>query len=324
MSRLLRLLLASVLAAPAAAYAQAPATAPSAKLGKIVIGFPPGASFDAVARLIADRFRSTLAQTWIVENRPGATGTIGAQAVAQAPADGNTLLLTPLAPMVTEPQVNKNVRYDPRKDFAPISMVATFEIALAVAVVVPAKTLPEYLAAVKTDASKGFFGSPGPNSLPHFFGLSVGRAAGVELTHVPFNGPAPAMQAVLGGQTAAIVHAFPDLYVHHKAGKMRLLATSGAARSKLAPDVPTFKELAFEIEGTSWYAFFAPAGTPAETVARLNRAVAEAVRSPQVTDYLVSSAHQPTVSTPAELAAILARDYARWGTIIRSSGIKLE
>ncbi len=301
-----------------------PAHAQGQKVSRIVIGFPPGATFDAVGRLIADRLRVSLGETWIVENRPGAVGSIAADAVARSAPDGNTLLLSPLATMVTEPQVRKNVRYDPRKDFAPISMVATFEIGLAVGPAAPVKTLPEYLSAAKADAGKGFFGSPSPYSLPHFFGLTVARAAGVELTHVPFNGPAPAMQAVLGGQVPAIVHAFPDLYTHHRSGKMRLLATSGAQRSTLTPDVPTFRELGFDVEGTSWYAVFAAAATPPKTIDRLNRAVADAVKSPAVADFLATGGHQPVVSTPTELAAIVARDYVRWGAIIKASGIKLE
>lgn len=305
--------------------ALAPAHAQDQKTGKIVIGFPPGATFDAIGRLIANRFRTSLGQTWIVENRPGAAGSIGADAVARSAPDGNTLLLSPLASMVTEPQVNKkNVRYDPNKDFAPISMVATFEIGLAVGPAAPVQTLREYVSAVKADGRKGFFGSPGPNSLPHFFGLSVARASGAELTHVPFNGPAPALQAVLGAQVPAIVHAFPDLYPHHKSGKMRLLATTGLQRSKLTPDVPTFRELGYDIEATSWYAVFAPAATPPETIDRLNRAVADALKSPKIAEFLVAGGHQPAVSTPAELAALVARDFARWGEIIKASGIKLE
>lgn len=292
---------------------------------RMVIGFPPGASFDALGRLIADRMRVSMGHPVIVENRPGVAGTIAAEGVARAVPDGRTFLLSPLASMVTEPQVNrKNVRYDPFKDFAPVSLVATFEIALVVGPAAPAKSLPEYVKLVKADREKGFYGSPGQNSLPHFFGLTFGRAAGVEMTHVPFAGPAPAIQAVLGGQVPAIIAAYSDFIKLHQSGKMRILATTGAERPQPTPEVPTFKELGLDIEATSWYAVFVPAATPKDIVDRLNRALRDAVMSKEVTEYLASTGQTPAPSTPDALAERLKQDYAKWGNVIRSSGIKLE
>jgi tripartite-type tricarboxylate transporter receptor subunit TctC len=292
---------------------------------RMVIGFPAGASFDALGRLLADRMRTAIGQAVIVENRPGVAGTLAAEGVARAAPDGRTFLLTPLASMVTEPQANRrNVRYDPFRDFAPVSLVATFEMSLVAGPAAPAKSLAEYVQLVKADREKGFFGSPGPNTLPHFFGLAFGRAAGVEMTHVPFAGPAPAIQAVLGGQVPAIVAAYSDFIKLHQAGKMRILATTGAARPPPTPEVPTFRELGFDIEATSWYAVFLPAAAPKDVVERLNRAVHEAVGSREVAEYLASTGQTPAPSTPAALTERLKRDYAKWGEVIRASGIKLE
>jgi tripartite-type tricarboxylate transporter receptor subunit TctC len=317
-------LIAYAIVAALGAVAAVPALAQQ-KVARIVIGFPPGASFDAFGRIVADRMTKLSGQQYIVENRPGATGTIGAEAVARAAPDGLTLLLTPLASVVTEPQVNKQaVRYDPFRDFTPISNLAAFEVALGVGPALPVKSLPEYMTAVKASRDRGFFTTPGPNTLPHFFGLLVGRTAKVELTHVPFAGPAAAIQAVLGGQVPAAVLAYPDLLNLHKAGKMRMLATSGRERNPLSPDVPTFRELGLAIEALPWYAFFGPAGMPRETVDRLQKLLAEAVRSKEVGDYLITSGHFPLASTPEQLADTLKRDYAFWGQVIRDSGIKIE
>lgn len=311
-----RILLAFALALALPAHAQ--------NVTRMVIGFPAGASFDALGRIIADKMRASMGTPVIVENRPGAAGTLGAEAVARSAPDGRTFLLTPLASMVTEPQVSKNVRYDPFKDFAPVSMVSTFEIAIAVGPAAPVKSLPEYVKLVKSNRDKGFYGSPAVNSLPHFFGLTLARASGIEMTHVPFAGPAPAIQAVLGGQVPAIIAAYSDFIKLHQSGKMRILATTGGRRPQLTPEVPTFKEQGLDIEATSWYAVFLPAAAPRDVVERMNRAIDDAVKSKEATEYLVSTGQVPAPSSPAALAERLKQDYAKFGAMIRASGIKLE
>ncbi len=311
-----RILLAFALALALPAHAQ--------NITRMVIGFPAGASFDALGRLMADRMRASMGTPVIVENRPGAAGTIGAEAVARSAPDGRTFLLTPLASMVTEPQTSKNVRYDPFKDFAPVSLVSTFEIALVTGPAAPVKSLAEYATLVRSNREKGFYGSPAVNSLPHFFGLTFARSSGIEMTHVPFAGPAPAIQAVLGGQVPAIIAAYSDFIQLHQSGKMRILATTGGQRPQPTPEVPTFKEQGFDIEATSWYAVFLPAAAPKDVVERMSRSIGDAVRSKEVTDYLVGTGQIPSPSTPAALAERLKQDYAKFGAMIRASGIKLE
>lgn len=299
------------------------AQAQSQKVGRLVIGFGPGNPFDALARRLAERLRVLLDMPLIVENRPGAGGAIAADVVKSAPADGSVLWLSPLSTLVTEPVLNKDVRYDPIRDFAPVTQVATFDIALAVGPAAPVKTLREYVALVKADSSKGFFSTPAPNSLPHFFGILVGKAARIEMTNVPFNGAGAAITATLGGQTPAIVSGLGDLIAMHEAGKLRVLGTSGPQRSPFLPDVPTFTEAGFAVEGTSWFGILVPAAAPREVVMRVNRAVTEALKQPEMIDFLKTGGLQPAPTSPEAFAGIIKRDIAFWGEAIRTSGVKL-
>ena len=302
-----------------------PALAQMQKVGRVIIGVPAGASFDATARVLADRMSKLGSQSYIVENRPGAGQAIAAEFVARAPADGLTLFLSPINPMVTEPQINRqNVRYDPFKDFAPISIIATQDVALAAGPALPVASLGEYIAAIRADSTKGYYTSPGANSLPHFFGLLIGRRTGASMTHVPYQGPAPAIQAVLGGQVPGMIVGYADLVAFHRAGKVRMLASSGDARMPLTPDVPTFMELGIPIRLSVWYGVFTPAATSRELVDRTNRLVVEAARSKEMSDYLVQTGHRVVGSTPQELADALKRDFDYWGTVIRESGIVLQ
>ncbi len=292
------------------------------KVGRLVIGFGAGNPFDALARRLAESLRLALAMPLIVENRPGAGGAIAAEVLKSAPADGSVIWLSPLSTLVTEPVLSK-VRYDPVKDFAPVSRVATFDIALAVGPAAPAKTLAEYVGLVRKDSSKGFFGTPAPNSLPHFFGILVGKAARVEMTNVSFHGISGAITATLGGQTPAIVSGLGDLIAMHQAGKLRVLATSGPGRSPFLPEVPTFKESGYAIEGTSWFGILVPATTPREVVMRVNRAVTSALASQELVEYLRTGGLEPAPSTPEAFAEIIKRDIEFWGNAIRASGVKL-
>lgn len=302
-----------------------PAHAQVQKVGRIVIGVPAGGTFDGTARVLADRISKISGQTFIVENRPGAGQTIAAEFVARAPADGITLFLSPIGPMVAEPQINKqNVRYDPFKDFAPISLIATVDLALASGPMHPVASLAEYISAIRADSAKGFYTSPGANSLPHFFGLLISRQTGVQMTHVPYQGPAPAIQAVLGGQVPAMIVGYSDVLQFHRAGKVRMLATSGNARMPLTPEIPTFSELGFPIQLSVWYGVFAPGATPRDVVDRTNKLVVDSMRSKEMADFLIPTGHRIVASAPQELANTLRRDYEYWGAFIRDSGITVQ
>lgn len=291
---------------------------------KIVLGYPPGATSDTLSRLLADKMRQNLGQSVIVENKPGAAGRIAPETVKNASADGTTLLLTPLANMVTFPHVYKNLRYDVFRDFAPLAHLANFDLGLAVNANVPANTLKEYVALVKKDPKMGDYASAGTGSLPHFFAVMFARTAGIEMSHVPFKGTAPSLQALVGGQISAASVVLSDIAQLHKTGKARALASSGGRRSNFLPEVPTFRELGYDIEGSAWYALYAPAGTPQELVAKLSKAAVEAIRAPDMKERLVNLFLEPTGLGPAELAAIHRSDYDKWGPVIRASGFKLE
>lgn len=290
---------------------------------KIILGYPPGASSDVLTRLLADRMRVLLNQTVVVENKPGAGGIIGNETVKGSPPDGSTILLTPVATMAAFPHSHgAALRYDPFRDFEPIAHLTNFQLSLAINAELPAKTLAEYVALVKKDAKMGDYASAAAGSLPHYFGVMFAKSAGLDMTHVPYKGTAPALQALLGGEVKAAMFVLADGLTAVRSGKARLLAVAGAKRASFAPDVPTFKELGYDLEATAWYALFAPAGTPKDIVDRYARAAIDAVRSPDVKQRLEQMGLEPTGLGPAELARILRADYDKWGPVIKASGFK--
>jgi tripartite-type tricarboxylate transporter receptor subunit TctC len=292
----------------------------SGSVGQIVVGVPPGSNLDNIARFLAEHISEVGDRHYIVLNRPGAGGAIGAEAAARSPADGMTLFVSPISTMVTEPQINKrNVRYDPFKDFTPVSTLATIDLALAVGPALKVSNFADYLAAIRADATKGQFTSPGVNGLPHLFGMQIGRQSGTPLTHIPMGGPAPAVQAVLGGHVPALIVGYPDLVNLHQAKQVTILATSGPSRVELTPEVPTLKELGHPLEVSVWYGLFAPQGTPPDVVERISKLAAGAVRSKKMNEYLTKSGHRIIGSKPQELAATHRRDFERWGEFIRAT-----
>jgi tripartite-type tricarboxylate transporter receptor subunit TctC len=302
-------------AAPAAAIAQT-----AAETVRIVFPFAPGGSGDALGRLIAEHLRTVLKQPVIVENRTGAQGRLGVQAVKAAAPDGNTLLLTPVAPMSVYQHVYKALAYDPIADFAPVSQAATFDFAVAVGPQVPAASLAELVAWMKADPARGSYGTPGAGTLPHFLAVSFARATGLDLRHVGYRGSAAALTDLVGGQLPIVVTTTADLLEQHKAGKIRMLATSDRQRSPFVPDIPTFKEAGYDILGTGWYGFFAPAGLAPGQVEKLSAALAAGVRQPQIKERLLALGLQPTGTTAAELGRIQKADSELWAPAVKASG----
>jgi tripartite-type tricarboxylate transporter receptor subunit TctC len=229
--------------------------------------------------------------------------------------------MTPLVTVVTAPHV-QSLPYDPFADFAPVSHAADFLFAFGMGPATPAKDLKAYVALVKQDAKYGNYSSAAPGSLPHFFSLLFAEKAGVKLNHIGYKGSAQAMTDLLGGQIAAFMGVTSDLAPQHRAGKVRVVATSGPKRARDLPDVPTFRELGYAIEGAGWYAAYAPAKTPKEAVDRLSAAIADAIRFPEVNQKLVAMGLEPTGTGPAELARIHRADYDKWGPVIKASGFK--
>jgi len=310
-----------------AAFALAPALAQDKidKPVKILVGFPAGGTADIMARAVADKMKDTLGQPVIVENRPGAIGRIAADAVKAAPPDGTTIMVMPIGPMAVVPHTYKTLSYDPIKDFAPIGMGSVFQFAIAAGPQSGAKTWSEYVVWAKANPGKSSYATSGAGSLPHFFGLLVARESGIEMLHVPYKGSAAYMNELMGGNVPVAVDAIADLTEQHRAGKITILASSGARRSTAVPDVPTFTELGIKgVEAQGWFGFFAPAKTPKAIVDQLNRSLNQALNSPDVAERLTKLGLDPATTTPEEFARIVASDYAKWGPVVKASGFTAE
>jgi len=320
---MLSLLLAGACAAiePAPAHAQTLIKRPV----RILVPVPAGGNSDTVARLVAEIVRDAVGQPVVVENRPGASGRIAGEMLKHAAPDGATLLVTPIALPVIGPLVFKDLPYDPAQDFAPVSQVAKFPFAFAVGPGNPAGTLPGYVAWARDNPGAASFGTGAAGSLPHFLGMMVGRATGIAMVHVQYKGATSLTTELMSGEVSAGIGALSDLIELHRAGRIRIIATSGAERSPLVPTVPTFREQGFPaIEVTSWNGMFAPAKTPQPVIDRLSTALVDALRTVAVREKFVSLGLEPTGTTPEEFAAIMRADTARWAAIFKASGFTAD
>ncbi len=281
---------------------------------RILVGFAPGGSADIAARLLAERMSGELKQPVVVDNKPGAGGRIAAEQLKNAAPDGSTLMLAPIVVPVLAPLVFSKLPYDPATDFAPVAHVANFQFGLSVNAAHPAKNVSELIAWFKANPAQANFGSPAPGSLPHFFGVMISVGAGADLVHVPFNGGGPLMNALVGSQVSSAIDTLVDQIEMHRGGKVRILATSGAARSPLLGDVPTFGEAGLKgVEGTSWFAVYAPAKTPGAAVQQINAAVNKALASAELRERFAKLGLEPTGGSAADLAAIMKRDSGALG-----------
>jgi tripartite-type tricarboxylate transporter receptor subunit TctC len=289
---------------------------------KIVVPYPAGGGSDVVARLIADKLKDSLGQTVIVENKPGAGGRIGTEYVKGQPADGATMLMVNPALFVVAPVVFSKLAYDPDANFAPVSLVYTYQFCVSVPTTSAIKDVKGLIDWIKKNPNQANYGSPAAGSLPHFFGLMIGKAAGVEMVHSSYNGSGPLVTALIGNQIPMGVDAYDAQSAYHP-DKIRILATAGTARKKA--DIPTFKEQGFpEIEGVGWNAIVVPAKTPKAVVDKLSAAIAKAVKSPDVVEKIQGLGSDAVGSTPEEFSATLKKDRERWVPIIKASGFKAE
>ncbi len=317
----------AILAAGAAMVAVAAAALISpaqAQIGeqpiKIVFPFSAGASGDLLSRLIAEKMRIALKRPVIVEDRTGAAGRIGTELVATAAPDGNTLLIVPIAPISIYPLVYKNLKYNPLTELTPVAQLGTFEFGLAVTEKLPAKTVKELVAWAKANPNKANYGIPAAGSLPHFLGARFGQATGTDLRPVSYRGSAAALADVVAGHLPMIFTTVSDIVPMAKAGKIRVLATSGKQRSEYLPDVPTFTEAGYNLVASGWYGMLAPAKTPPEIIARYNSIVVDAIHSPEIKTKLNAFGLHPTGTTAAELGAIIKEDMAAWAPAVKASG----
>ena len=316
-------LLVSLLAIFSIAFSNAQVA--SDKPIRLVVPFSAGGPTDVLARVLAPKLSSALKRTVIVDNRVGATGAIGATYVAKAAPDGDTLLLGTSSIMAASPNLSASLPYDPVNDFVPISLVATIENILVVHPSLPAKSVKELIAYAKANPKKLSYASSGIGSTYHLGAELFSSQAGIEWTHVPYKGAAPAMQDVLAGHVQVMFDNASSAIINMKAGKVRALGVASLKRYPSLPDLPTIAEEGLPgYETTIWLALFAPTKTPADVVQRLNREVQDAVNSTEYKDRLQTLDMQPRVSTQQELAGFLKADLVKWAKVVKDAGIKPE
>lgn len=311
--------LPALLAAPAGAQTiQRPA--------RVVIGFPPGGSSDVVARLYAERLRGAYAPQVVVDGRVGAAGRIAVEFVKGADADGTTWLQTPASMLTLQPHVfPREVRYDALTDLIPVSTVCSYPFAFAVPKDHPAQSLPAWIDWAKAQRRDLPWASPAAGSAPHFIGIMLARKAGIEMTHVPFRGAAPAVQELIAGRLTCFIGVLGDVSPQQGEG-LRMLAVSSPARNPRFPTVPTFAELGHpDLNKDEWFGALLPAGTPAPVVTALHRAIVAAAATPEMVAALDRLEYAPTTSaSPADFAARIRRERDDWAAVVRDSGFRPE
>ena len=291
----------------------------------LVIPFAPGGSTSIVGRGVADKMSELLGEKVVVDNRPGAGGTVGTKAVAKSEPDGYTLLLGYTGTLAIGPSLYKNVGYDPRKDFAPIGMIGNAPNSLVVNPSFPAKTLGELIAYAKANPGKVNFGSAGAGTASHITGEYFARAAGITLVHVPYKGTGPAMTDLLGGHIPMAFAPSPASHANIAAGTLRGLAVTSTTRSSLLPEVPTIAEAALPgFDASLYYGLVAPAGTPRPIIDKLNKALRDALASDVVKKQLALDGTEITPGAPEDYAAFIDKDEKKWAGLVKASGVEQE
>jgi tripartite-type tricarboxylate transporter receptor subunit TctC len=291
---------------------------------RFILPFPPGGGTDILGRLIAERLSANLGQPVVTENRGGAGGNVGAEAAAKSASDGYTIVL--VAPsLAISPTLYSKLNYDPVKDFAPISLVATVPNVMITQASLPVQTLQDFIAFARSKPGALNFGSGGAGTSNHLAGELFNIVTGVKLVHVPYKGVNLAMQDVLAGNVHLVFIGIPAAAPHIKAGRLRALAIVAPQRSSALPEVPTVAEAGLrDFEVTTWYGVLAPAGTPRPVVTRLNSELVKIMNSPELKERLAATGTEPLTSTPEEFAAYIKREIAKWGEVIHKAGVKAD
>ena len=308
-----------------AAHAQPAATDWPNKPIRWVVPFPPGGAMDAIARTLGEKAGKTLGQPFVIENKPGAGGNIGADFVAKQPGDGYTLMITSIGMATNKPLYGK-LSYDPIKDFAPVSLLAVVPNVLVTNATQPdVKTAKDVIAAARKAPGKLTYASAGNGTSIHLAGEVFTSLAQVDMLHVPYKGSGPAVSDLLGGQVNYMFDSITSARPHIESGKLRALGLTTAKRSKSLPNVPTLAEAGLPgYEVSPWFAVFMPAATPKDIVAKVNAALLEAMKDPDVVKRFETIGAEPVGSTPEEMAQHLARESERWTKLIQERGIKLD
>ena len=291
---------------------------------RFILPFPPGGGTDILGRLIAERLSAGLGQPVVTENRGGAGGNVGAEAAARSSPDGYTIVL--VAPsLAISPTLYSKINYDPVKDFAPVSLVATVPNVMITQASAPVQNLEEFIAFAKAKPGALNFGSGGAGTSNHLAGELFNIVTGAKLIHIPYKGVNLAMQDVLAGNVHLVFIGIPAAVPHIKAGKLRALALVAPQRSAALPEVPTVAEAGLrDFEVTTWYGVLAPAGTPRNVVSRLNAELGKIMHSPELKEKLAATGTEPLTSTPEEFADYIKREIAKWGEVVRKAGVKAD
>jgi tripartite-type tricarboxylate transporter receptor subunit TctC len=319
---------AAIVIAAAAALSSI-ATAPIARADDfpsrpvhIVIAFPPGGPTDFVGRIVAEKMKDALGQTVVIDNKPGANGTLGGEFVAKSDPDGYTLFLTTAGAVTVSPHIMPDIHYDTLKDFAPVALVTTVTEVLAVTPKSGIKSAKELVALAKEKPGTVSFASTGIGSPPHLAQELLAASANVKFLHVPYRGAAPALTDLLGGQVTVLSADIPVLISQIKGGNLVAIGQASTKRDAILPDVPTLTEQGYpNTDASNWYGLLAPAKTPAAVIAKINSAVNAAMKDPATHDKLVQSGATPVGGTPESFGTFLKTEYDKWGRVVKERGI---
>jgi tripartite-type tricarboxylate transporter receptor subunit TctC len=292
---------------------------------RIIAPFAPGSTIDIIGRIIAPRLNEALGQPVVVENRSGAGGMLGMDAAAKSAPDGHTLAIGALGPLAMNPSLYPKTPFDPVRDFAAVSLLATGPVVIAVHPSIPARTVKELVELAKKRPGQLNYGSPGVGTSPHLTGELFKIQTGTDIVHVPYKGNAEAITDLIGGQISIVFTGVPPVVPLAKAGKVRLLATTGKQRIVNLPDVPTIAEAG--VTGADvliWYGVVVPAATPKDVIARLNREIVKLMSLPDVREKFAQQSVNPATDTPDQFAQMIRDEVARWSKVIRTAGIKVD
>ena len=290
---------------------------------RLIVGFPPGGPADILARLIGQRLSERLGQPFIIENRPGATGNIGTEAVVRAPADGHTLLLVVPSNGIAHVLYDR-LNFNFIRDTAPVAGISNGPLVMEVNPTVPAQTVPEFIAHAKANPGKINFASPGNGSTIHLCGELFKMMTGVNMVHVPYRGNAPALTDLLAGQVQMMFADTPSSIEHLRAGKLRALAVTTAMRSDVLPEIPTVSEFIPGFEASNWFGVAAPKNTPLEIIDKLNKEINVALAEPKIKARLADLGAAALAGSPADFGKLISEEAEKWGKVIRAANIKPE
>jgi tripartite-type tricarboxylate transporter receptor subunit TctC len=290
----------------------------------LIVPYTPSTGADILARVLAPKFSERWKSAVVVENRPGATGNIGTEAVARSAPDGHTLLLAATS-FSTNPALTRSLPFDPVKSFAPVGLVATSALAVTVNAQVPARTMREFVDLARRQPGKLYYGSPGNGGVQHLAMELLKLDTGIDVVHVPYKGLGGAIADLIAGQVQALVSALQSVAPHVQAGRLRMLGVMSAERVLPFPDVPTLKEQGMgDLEVETWYALFAPAGTPARATARVNGDLRAIMNDAGIRDLLARQGMNAAAGSPEQMAELLRRELARWARVVNAAGIKAD